>query len=708
MKRALTTYTGLGLFILLSLLYDVSQASLLFSRNLTGSFDVSAISSESRAFILVDPLDTLRVDSTIKSESVDQDYILSWQKKLIGYFSTRASVRYFRFNTRVVSDESWRSDLVPNGELLFSHPDFVLNTTYRKRISRSNVETADASSERKSINLKTTTDKLPKFNVIYTEDENINDYDISLKEVKNKLFNASVRYEYKVHDLYYSFSKRKVKNIPDQFTSNTNYHTFRWNQLSYHKENRLRFTSSYLFTHSASRDVRAGTAGSYYPQATVNAFYGIDSSPEVATLDTLVALTDGNKTNPVIPLIEIGGINTDRNIGVELSYGVTLNAIFVYTDNVSANDVQWDIYTSNNNISWDKYNGLVVSEYNLFENRYEITFYNIAARYVKVVNTSINSADTVRVTEIEALQNYSSSRNFKRSSTSHLIDLGTNYKLTKKVELISDLSYRRQPSGSNGTTSHDLFLSLAGRHNTSEVITQILRLQAGYQTFGGDKSSLRNYTLGYTTLYDPYPTLHFIFSAFSVGNYDKTSTLMDNKNLYLQANGNVLPDLTFTSSISLGRNSQPVSDTYYDNWKYDIAIDGGLTRRIDFSVAYIHNNTKEKEKNSIAKDQISINLNYRLSKTIFLRGQFDYIDDEKTYMAQHYNISWNLSSRLSINGLYNSDERNDLETTEQYSLNSSLRIKSRALLYASIVENRLIEIGGSNTTSYQIGFKSGF
>ena len=160
---------------------------------------------------------------------------------------------------------------------------------------------------------------------------------------------------------------------------------------------------------STSR-VPSGGAGALPPGEVfpTGGLAAIDTTPEIALLPSAPALVDGDDATPTG--INIGGFasggETHWNMGVGLPLGSPVNLVHLYTlDEVESflvNDFSFSVWASDDDNFWNLVSGSASFTYEAAFRRFRIVLPEVAAQYVKVVNTaSPAAAQAVLVTELK-------------------------------------------------------------------------------------------------------------------------------------------------------------------------------------------------------------------------------------------------------------------------------------------------------------------
>lgn len=138
-------------------------------------------------------------------------------------------------------------------------------------------------------------------------------------------------------------------------------------------------------------------------------------------------------------------------------------------------------------------------------------------------------------------------------------------------------------------------------------------------------------------------------------------------------------------------------------------MDGRVFRSVDATASYSYQTSYVKQDDiRRVRHRLGTGVNYRLSQTIFIRGNLDLISEEMTYISHDYLISWNMTPKLTT-GLTArlTDDGNDRRTT-RYSSHLNYQVSSRSSIYFSFTQNDFTQAGGTETTSLQAGFRTGF
>lgn len=202
----------------------------------------------------------------------------------------------------------------------------------------------------------------------------------------------------------------------------------------------------------------------------------INDAPQLGALSANTALIDGNLTAG--SGINIGqqpsltGDTRRRNVGLDFGIQTTVSTLYVWVDrplpSAVANSFLWDIYTSPDNLNWFLAQTVFPANFGQFDNRFEISFPAVSARYVKVVTRPLSVAivpppgfdvSNIFITEVQSWRDQSMVQAPGTTSTtvvqSHAVDLNSRFNIIRsdRHSLLYDLYYRSSRFDSSGQPS---------------------------------------------------------------------------------------------------------------------------------------------------------------------------------------------------------------------------------------------------------------
>lgn len=641
--------------------------------------------------------------------SLNQRYSLHWSKRLVPYLTARASVSYDRFGTDSdLSGSAWRQQVQPVAELGWSHPLFSATATYRRRESSSQDESTSLVRNSVGVSVRTRDTRYPIVSLRLDNDETYNKLNRQDRDTRERRIQAGLSYNVSDHSFYYNFTNRDDDIRSSGVGINESTHLIRWDQTTRLLHDKLRLTTGYNFSHRRQVTETSSGTTAYRPIAVVSALQGVDASPDFGSLDSLRTLADGNISDPALPFVDIGQDVTDQNIGVDFGFARDVEGLYIYTDRPSGNGVTWTVYLSSDNLTWEPMVASASVAFNTSFSRYEILFDAVKTRYIKAVSGGLNSEITVYVTEIEAIETESDTAKNTRTQSTHQASLAVSYQMTDHLGSTVDLHYRGEPSGDFSDRRDQFFYGTSLRFTPTSVIAQTASYQGSRESFSAGKSRLTTHAVTYAATVTPLETLEFTFSAVSRHNYENELKQLETNGALLRTTGEVLRNLRVTIDAGVTRTNQPQDRLRFDSWTYQTSVDAGITRSLDAVVTYLYQDNREVGGSPLRiRRQVTANANYRLTRSILLRGTVTRnVDESRQSTYQEYSGVWRLSSRLSFSALANINESSGDIRSQRDNLLLNYKVSNSTSASFSYSD---IETGtGTKSHSFQVGLRSGF
>ncbi len=673
----------------------VSPVQALFSDNLRGNLTLAGVSSKA---------------GDESTRSFDQEYMLTWSKAVVNRLQTRLSMRYFNVGIdQSLGENSWRHEYQPTGEIIWSHPAFILGGSIRRQKATTNNGLTDLIRDNAGLSLTTRLQQYPVIKLRYDWDRAFNELRREDRDTRERRFQGGLQYSWHSQSVNYSMTRRVNENLASRLEITETNHLFRWDQAARLFQKRLRVNTGYGFSYrSQTTEVPAG-AMALMVIPFVQALYAFDPTPEFGELDTLRLLGDGNVTDPVQPAIDIGGSLIDRNIGLDFGLPTNVSALYIYTDRPSWSAVAWKLYLSDDNITWNRLTSSAVATFNASFNRYEINFPIQRTRYIKAVNTGSNDVVSVLITEIQPLIGLDKSNRETMKKNAHTMNAGATYVVTPRLESSVDFAYQNEPRGDFNDSRNQIYYMAALKHKPSSLITQIARYQVGFEDF---KHGTRNdnAALSYTFLMTPLAALDFSFAAMNRLNYIDHAKVRETNNLSLQATGGLLPGLNLSGEAGYNHDNRLDVRDRFDTWSYRVTADAALLRSLDAVVYYLYQGTDGGAADAWRmRRQYSADVTYRLTPAILWRGAVTVDDDQgRRYVTQEYDVNWNMTERIATGALVTIAAGDNDIRSERSNVRLTYAIGSRGSLFMSYVSNTYATLGRSRVTSLQTGLKLGF
>ncbi|MCK9997422.1 MAG: hypothetical protein KAH56_14200, partial [Candidatus Krumholzibacteria bacterium] len=257
----------------------------------------------------------------LDEETLRQEYNIAFTQNLAPWVDLRLAVRYYKFDQELeLLLGGYRKEFQPSGELRWNHGLFNFSTSaFRREVTtsaRGLIITKDFQSS-----LRTVDQNYPVVELRYDQQHTYSPQLEDDWDIKNSRIQANADYRPGVHDFNYSFSHIRSQNVISTVSSHVNRHLFRWSGTGRVLEGgRLSLSGRYSFNY-ASQTNQTNDGGPVLELAPIAVgLYSLDFAPDLGQLDPRPSLADGNKVDPVLPLIDIGGGGNGHNLGADLGF----------------------------------------------------------------------------------------------------------------------------------------------------------------------------------------------------------------------------------------------------------------------------------------------------------------------------------------------------------------------------------------------------
>lgn len=286
-------------------------------------------------------------------------------------------------------------------------------------------------------------------------------------------------------------------------------------------DKRLTVNGTYNITHQDLTTTATGAGGEV--QVPVTAFAGLSAlsdTPVTAALAQAPLLVDGNLTAgagvdlglPVPP-----ADTQARNVGIDFLNPAKVSRFLLWVDRdlpiEVSNSFTWDIYSSADNVVWRQETTVSAAPFGPFENRFQIDFTPITARYVKVVARPLSAAVAnassyphILVTELQPfLVLPPGDVRATLTQTTHLVNTDVRFRILSAPALYYEGSYFYNGPSGFGTHTDTVSNGLSANHTFNRVFSAFGRV--AYER-GTDPGGRRTATVTNATVtIDPVPTL---------------------------------------------------------------------------------------------------------------------------------------------------------------------------------------------------------
>jgi hypothetical protein len=504
---------------------------------------------------------------------------------------------------------------------------------------------------------------------------NLYDSDKSSVDVTEDFASLNPKYQYEGLQLQYYGTYLHTRNdLLDldvwQYT-----HTGRAGYSGQFFNNRVVLSTDYNIL---NQETKTKTAGQGFVTTQVFPSAGLSRIDDIltpVTLDANPALIDGNTTASAgidlvsnVPLVK-------RQVGLDFLNPAVVSQLFVWVDRQLSSTIvssfSWELFASNDNLNWSTKPIASVS-FGAFQNRFEINFPSVTARYIKVVTTPLLQNPLVPpnifVTELQAfLQTPAADVKESFSRTTQLFDLDVKTRILDIPSLFYELYYffnRQDNSGRPGQQRYDLINSLYANHRFSEIFSGKARVGIENATQFVDQKSLA-YLYDASIIADPLRTLHnsLVFNGRNEeigGRPNNTNSILlyNTAQLYQGVDINLNGGVVFLKQET-GQNGTD----FLINFQTNVVPNKKVILGLNYSNVISQRTGGELVSSSTTTRTLDVNLSYNPFRTLNLFAFFQYINatGQKDRFLQNYAINWSPfpDGALQFNIAYNENYRTD-------------------------------------------------
>lgn len=390
------------------------------------------------------------------------------------------------------------------------------------------------------------------------------------------------------------------------------------------------------FSGPADRDV-AITGG--LVQVNTNDINPLTSAPVIS--ETL---------NDVDLLIPISDLPKQISFGFDFGTKTELSKIAINVDKASfrlplnyGNNFTWNIYTRDNDTdNWTQINPPPATSTDTIENRIELSFGTLKARYIKIVTTQLTATEPdLQLSSLNAYRTLPpDTSEFK--STDFSGDMSVNWKMTDKTTSGFDFLYREQRAQPTGDKSTQLNTGLRLSHIFNEIFVGSMRAQrAESRKRGENPNTSHTFSASLRANYlDTFnQTLNY---GFSEQNDEDSRTSISNS-IFLRSNLDLYQGLSlFLDNGYSWRNpaEERDSNTTFARIGSNIIPNSWLNLALTYGVSWERQSGKPVERSQDGDLYISLIPTSSLSLSADLRFSDDTGNEHTSTAAQQYSVNW--------------------------------------------------------------------
>jgi hypothetical protein len=634
------------------------------AEGISGYFDLtySHFNSETR--------DAVGGTTKVDSGAFIQRYNLALSKTFFPTVTMAASGLFDRIDSSTETDgvksDASNTRIQPYVSLTLNTPLIMVQGTYlltEEKAKSNGVSSPTFYRQQAGGSLGYRPDRFPSLNLQYTQSENY-DSSRSVRDTVDDVLNVNSLYS-PVKDLQLTyagtFDDFKDKLVNNEFQTRTNSGTVQYSSRWW--KNRLTFYGNYNLTQRSTEVTTSGKGEIPFLRSPFAGLVGLSDTPALVALLPNPALIDGNTTVPAgidIGLFPPGPESArPRNIGLDFVVDTEVNTLYVWVDkklpiNVSTT-YAWDIYTSLNNQDWTLRQTVTPAPFGAFDNRFEINFQNVTARYIKVVTRplaqlpppTVEDPDptifrNIQVTELQAyLRVAAQSVSGKTSITTQFLNLDARVRLLDVPSVYYEVTYFRNQASPNPPTSI-LTNALSSNHQINRV------LSGSWRVSREDNDSERGLRVTYnyyaSLIAVPLPTLSHNLN-FSGRSEEFEGRKADSNSVFLFNSAELYKGINVNLSGGINRAT---SETGVKNESTQWSFGASLIphRTLNVNMSYSSTNGKQSGGNQPDKENKSsageISVSFTPFPTLFLFGDWAVFRQtgQPTDLTQNYTLAW--------------------------------------------------------------------
>jgi len=523
------------------------------------------------------------------------------------------------------------------------------------------------------------------------------DEDKDLRDIQEDNINLISKYVYKGLQLNYYGTYIHTKDDLNNLDVKQQVHSGRVVYSDSFLDKRVLLNTTYDVFYSEVKTVSEGT-GSVTSQ--VFPFAGlsrIDNTlpPLPLALDPNPALVDGNTTvSAGIDLVSDPPM-VRRQIGLDFLNPAEVSQLLVWVDreltSTIAGSFSWDVFISEDNLTWTHWAGPVAGSFGPFQNRFEINFPVIPARrYIKVVTTPLARSPLVPpnifVTELQAfLSKPAADVVEKTRRASHTYNLDGKVRILDSPLLFYDLYYffnRVEPSSQQRYTLSNGF---SANHRFSSVFSGTARVA---REDGKEEDKKRvAYVYNASIVADPLRTLRNSL-VFSGRDEEIDKKPNDTHSIFLYNTAQLYRGIDLNLNGGLNFSKQETGEKGRDilvSLGLNVVPHRTLTLGLNYSDTMSRRRGGESGSTSTYTRRVDLNVNFNPVRTVYLSALIELIAEkgQGTETTQNYSVNWSPfpDGALQFNISYNENLRSEDRLKERiFTPNVRYKLSSRSYL----------------------------
>jgi hypothetical protein len=641
--------------------------------------------------------------TTEDGDSEDQDllnqlYQFNATQVLFPYLRLELTYRGTRFDNDTADLELFRKTQEPSIRLTYGPPQFTAVLQHSVRENRATNELQDVDITSSQATMSWTPTWGPIFSLRGRQDKNVAAaVSVFGRDTETRSVDLDVLYDRARWQARYKYQIFDVDNLDTGLTLDQTRHELRGTFSDRYWNDQISFFVDGLFSTTDQEEFFPAGTTVGEPVPARAGLYAVDTTPDLGSLTPAPDLIDTDRRTPAresalpgAPPIQIGGANTDRNLGLDLGFTRPVTRLEITVDAVSGPAVLWRVFQSNDNFTWEEVFG-VTSRFDQAFLRYTLLFPETTNRYFKAINITPNSQADVKATELRALLDVTtlsrSEAESLRASTG--VTIGPIEGVTGMFSFFYD-------------SDQDFVGGLVGRETRTFTYDALLRVELS------ESSALTfSYRLGdfeqeqlpqvfrtedlFSAAYDwtPLPTVDAVVRASRRIEKERGALVRQTDSIQARARTDLLPALRLISEVIYNDIDDPFSGFQQQSFRLQEMLESQVTQTwgltgalglewFDFSA----------EVDLTQRTTLLLDTSWRATPFLSLRGSWSLRDEDRENgdvrtLDQRYGLSWAPGPKLSSSLFYQEFDSDQGNRTASTGAGLNYRLNRHFTLFAS-------------------------
>ncbi len=512
----------------------------------------------------------------------------------------------------------------------------------------------------------------PKLRLNYSETNSTNDASPARLNTDSNNLSGSIDYGWHFIKLRYNYRNSNNIDQTDNSETQTYGHAANIHMAKTLFHDRLALNGSYKFVTNNSEARGADSGGRLTIDLTASAAYaGIDNTPLTGALPLVPSLNDQDlETATSVGLPSIGdSLNLVLQINLQ-----TFNRLNVYFDRPLTTATQqrlhWTFYSSQDNDIWVPLAVISTIDYQEEDNgntsaRVTFPLAVTSVRYIKAVVETDPGLDTALITEFQAQEQITGTENsISNDYVSQNIQASLNYQPWQPLQLGYNFNQSTTDSNRSALSTQDNH-TVSSHLNLSRYFILSLSLNENIDKIEGLKTDKdRSYAFSYqATLLD---NMNFSLNGTRNDHYNGSVKDRTGDSISTSLSTVIIPDLTANMSYQWSKSINHVTTNEAKSNSYTFNLMARVNPRLNLSYFYSYSETGTHNASLLyhpsellsftasavltdTTQSYTSTLNWRVTRKI--QADMNYlmsIDDHDTTYGSRLNLSWHLSSYLSV------------------------------------------------------------